>query len=126
MACQFVASLPGSHVVGLRETFSAKTKRTVPWPDESIAVSDYFIPSRHAVLDVHVAMIVPLFRSVEGEALITVLQLRILVPKHLPTFLASATLDVIRLLRAGQPEGYLETWHIIEGRFVLASGCITY
>jgi hypothetical protein len=51
-------------------------------------------------------MIFPFFRGVEGEALVTVLQLRLLVPKHLATFLALAILDVIRSLRAGQPEGY--------------------
>jgi hypothetical protein len=115
MASQFIAPLPGSHAVGRGETFSAKAKRTVPWPDESIAVSDYFTPPRHAVLDMHAAMVFPLFRSIEGEALVTVLQLRILVPKHLATFLALAILDVIRSLRAGQPEGCLETWHIIRG-----------
>lgn len=115
MASQFIAPLPGSHAVGRGETFSAKAKRTVPWPDESIAVSDYFTPPRHAVLDVHAAMIFPLFRTVEGEALITVLQLRILAPKHLATFLALAILDVIRSLRAGPPEGYMaHTWHIID------------
>jgi hypothetical protein len=118
MASQFIAPLPGSHAVGRGETFSTKTKGTDPRPDEGIAVSDYFTPPRHAVLDVHAAMIFPHFRSVEGEAFVTVLQLRILVPKHLATFLALAILDVIRSLRAGQPERYLETRHIIEGACV--------
>lgn len=64
-----------------------------------------FTPPRHAVLDVHVVIIFPLFYSIESKALITVVQLRILIPKHLATFLASAILDIIRLLRAGQPKG---------------------
>lgn len=57
----------------------------------------------------HVVIIFLLFHSVEGKVLITVLQLRILIPKHLVMFLALVILDMIRSLRAGQPDAACQT-----------------
>lgn len=106
VASQFIAPFPGSHALWRGESLRSKTKRTVPRPDEGITVRDYFAPPGHALLEVPAAMIFPLFCAREGKALVAVLQLRLLAPKHLAAFLALAVLNMIRSLRASPTEEY--------------------